>query len=270
MHHHLLLVESPAVSIYNLIKIQNINQTPTSIILYRTLLNILHVNQIFMLMMLLIVTASLVGISSSIYKPASVETQPQSPAQPPPAQKQAQNNIVTQQMGQVIEDKVLVDRLFPYIIQKIDGKTLLQKLDGKLLAQKVFPYLDLKVNVVEREGQRGQVKASIPGLGTSKFLYLKAPCAPDETVISGGFSGSPGEITLSIRDRKNNEDQTYSPSNGWQVSGYVDEGHFLSSFAYCLKAELVLKQEQQPQQPSSSPSQPPGGPPLRPPPEFGK
>ena len=32
-------------------------------------------------MMLLIVTASLVGIGSSVYKPANVETQPQSPAQ---------------------------------------------------------------------------------------------------------------------------------------------------------------------------------------------
>ena len=221
-------------------------------------------------MMLLIVTASLVGIGSIIYNPANVETQPQSPAQPPPAQKQAQSNIVTQQMGQVIEDKALADRLFPFIIQKIDGKTLLQKLDGKLLAQKVFPYLDLKVSVVERAGQRGQIKASIPGLGTSKFLYLKAPCAPDETVISGGFMGSPGEVALSIKDRKINEDQTYSPSNGWQVNGYVGEGHFLSSFAYCLKAELGLKQEQQPQQQPPSPSQPPGGPPLQPPPELRK
>src|SRR5919198_633319 len=96
-------------------------------------------------MMVLLVAASLVGISSSIYKPANVETQPQSPAQPLPAQKQAQNNILTQQMGQVIEDKALVDRLFPYIIQKIDAETLINKIGGKRLAEIVLPYIAVSV-----------------------------------------------------------------------------------------------------------------------------
>ncbi|HEU4824752.1 MAG TPA: hypothetical protein VFS97_15115 [Nitrososphaeraceae archaeon] len=62
-------------------------------------------------------------------------------------------------MIQIKEDKELINRLFPYIIQKIDGKTLLQKIDGKLLAQKVFPYLDLNVILTQRPGQIGERKA---------------------------------------------------------------------------------------------------------------
>src|SRR5919109_3556588 len=128
------------------------------------------------LMMLIIVTASLVGISSSIYKPANVETQPQSPQQGqlqspntaapptlgkrltgPQGQQQQQSNVGT--LVQIQQDKALVDRLFPYIIQKIDGKTLaqkidvatlLQKIDAKTLAAKVLPYLDVNVVAIER------------------------------------------------------------------------------------------------------------------------
>src|SRR5919109_5370698 len=106
------------------------------------------------LMMLIIVIASLVGIGSSIYKPTNVETQPQqSPTQPlqpqqspqqgqiqspntaapptlgkrltgPQGQQQQQSNVGT--LVQIQQDKALVDRLFPYIIQKIDGGQLAQ------------------------------------------------------------------------------------------------------------------------------------------------
>jgi hypothetical protein len=42
---------------------------------------------------------------------------------------------------QIQQDKALVDRLFPYIIQKIDGQTLLQKIDAKTLAGKLLPHI---------------------------------------------------------------------------------------------------------------------------------
>ena len=73
-------------------------------------------------MMVLLVAASLVGISS-IYQPANVETQPQLPANT--------KGLVTQKefekSSQVMADKLLLDRLFPQIIKRIDGNTLLQK-----------------------------------------------------------------------------------------------------------------------------------------------
>src|SRR5918998_1757770 len=118
----------------------------------------------FVFMMLL--AASLIGISSAInYQPEVTIAQPQpqqspqqgqlqSPSTAPniigkrqsPQGLQQQSNVAT--LIQIQQDKALVDRLFPYIIEKIDGKTLaqkidaatlLQKMDGKMLTQKVFP-----------------------------------------------------------------------------------------------------------------------------------
>src|SRR5918994_3326228 len=124
-------------------------------------------------LMLLLGAGSLIGISS-IYKPANVKTQPQQQQLLPPGQIQRQPPIVTQQqpqsstgkittqqqqetLAQATEDKQLLDRLFPQIIKRIDGNTLLQKINAKTLAQKVLPYLDLKVSVTERPGQTSSV-----------------------------------------------------------------------------------------------------------------
>jgi hypothetical protein len=70
---------------------------------------------------------------------------------------------------QMQRDKQLVDRIFPYIIERIDGKTLaqkidaatlLQKIDDKTLAAKALPYLDIKVSTTERDGQTYDVKGT--------------------------------------------------------------------------------------------------------------
>src|ERR687889_625277 len=123
-------------------------------------------------MMVLLVAASLIGISS-IYKPANVETQPQPQQQQqqlvPPGQIQRQPAIVTQQqpqsstgkittqqqaetLAQATSDNLLLNRLFPQIIKRIDGNTLLQKIDAKTLAAKVLPYLDISASVSSRYG----------------------------------------------------------------------------------------------------------------------
>ena len=63
----------------------------------------------------------------------------------------------------------MVDRLFPYIIQKIDGKTLaqkidvatlLQKIDAKTLAAKALPYLDNKITITYRAGEKNIQKSN--------------------------------------------------------------------------------------------------------------
>jgi hypothetical protein len=128
-------------------------------------------------MMLLIVTgALLVGISSIIYKPANVQAQ-QTPlgtgtkvplgtgGRPLMTQKQvesanvqaqqtplpATNGPVTQKQfestAQAMADKQLLDRIFPQIIKRIDGATLLQKIDAKLLVQKMLPYIQVKLRM---------------------------------------------------------------------------------------------------------------------------
>ncbi len=105
----------------------------------------------FVFMMLL--AASLIGISSAVYhqpevaiaqpQPQQPQIQSPSPAAPPtlgkrltgPQGQQQQQQSDVGKLVQMREDKALVDRLFPYIIQKIDGKTLAQKIDVATLAK---------------------------------------------------------------------------------------------------------------------------------------
>jgi hypothetical protein len=91
---------------------------------------------------------------------------------PQGAQQQQQSHVGT--LIQIQQDKELVNRLFPYIIQKIDGKTLAQKIDGGLLAQKIFPYLDLISTVNIRYGPYQEVVSS-------------ARCLPGEKLVGGGY-----------------------------------------------------------------------------------
>ena len=112
----------------------------------------------FVIVMLL--AASLIGICSTIHhqlevtiaqpqqsagSPQQQQQQLQSPNTAPPTLgkrptapqglQQQQSTIPT--IVQIQEDKALVDRLFPYIIQKIDGKTLAQKIDTETLINKI-------------------------------------------------------------------------------------------------------------------------------------
>jgi hypothetical protein len=218
----------------------------------------------FVFMMLL--AASLIGIGSAAYHQPEVaiaQPQPQSPntAAPPTLgkrltspqgmQQQQQSNVGT--LIQIQQDKALVERIFPYIIQKIDGKTLaqkidaatlLQKIDAKTLAAKVLPFLDIKVNVVSKEGQRNN-------------NWMRATCGSGQTLVSGGFdAGSVYSFRL-------------HPNNEWFVASSEGLERGALSYANCLHAELSLRQEPRPP-PPPPPSQPPGGPPLQPPPNLGK
>jgi hypothetical protein len=213
-----------------------------------------------MLMMLLIGTASLIGISSSIYQPANVETQPQ--------QIPGTEGLITRQqkenMDQYMADSQLLDRIMPIIIKRIDGKTLaqkidaatlLQKIDAKTLAAKVLPYLDLNVALTQRPGQIGSIK--VGALAPGGAAWGKAGCPPGETAVSAGFTHqAKGDLSVFSLYR------TDPNSNAWDVTTDFDDTGKVFTYAECLKVELALKEPQQPQQ---SEQQPPGGPPLRPP-----
>ena len=157
-------------------------------------------------------------------------------------------------MVQIQQDKALVDRLFPYIIQKIDGKTLaqkidvatlLQKIDAKTLAAKVLPYLDNKITITYREGEKNMQK--------SDWMDLKAGCLPDEIAVSGGFNGLYKNGLVKYIPNK------VSSPDYWQFTFYGGEQPALTRTGVnCLKAELGLVSE----------SPPPGGAPLQPPPNL--
>jgi len=157
-------------------------------------------------MMLLIVTAALlVGISSIIYQPTNVQAQ-QTPlgtgGRPLMTQKQAEStNVQAQQTplpgtkvpvtqkqfestAQAMADKQLLDRLFPQIIKRIDGATLLQKIDAKLLVQKMLPYIQVKLKMGQEYGPLVTVKKS--GITPVSFHTAEARCPVGTRVMGGG------------------------------------------------------------------------------------
>jgi hypothetical protein len=205
------------------------------------------------LLMLLLGTASLIGINTAVYhqpevataqpqpQPQQQQQQLQSPSNSPPIlgkrplpqdlQKQ-QSNVGT--IVQMAQDKELVNRLFPYIIQKIDGKTLAQKIDGGLLAQKVFPYLDIISTVTIRYGPNQEVVST-------------ARCLPGEKVLGGGYQyGGPTEAIVH---------KTYPISDnqglGWLSTynaGQIDNAKIIS-YVTCLSERIALKGVQEPSNP---------------------
>ena len=185
----------------------------------------------FVFMMLL--AASLIGIGSAIHHQLDVtiaQPQPQQPLQPQQSPQQQQQQLqspntaphtlgkrpaapqgLQQQQStiptivQIQEDKALVDRIFPYIIQKIDGKTLAQKIDtetlinkigGKRLAQIVLENTQLKFGTSVRESAVVDVKKSGPAPPAS-FHQAVAACPPESKITGGGVvimtRGQPGQ-----------------------------------------------------------------------------
>jgi hypothetical protein len=155
----------------------------------------------FVFMMLL--AASLIGIGS-IYKPANVETQPQ-PQQPQQQQPQLQSPntapSITEKRAlpgselqkeskfstliQIQQDKLLANRLFPFIIDKIDSKTLLQKIDAKTLAAKVFPHIRVKVSG-SGPAYSEDIKVSKGALDSDTYHHVYAKCPPGDLLWGGG------------------------------------------------------------------------------------
>jgi hypothetical protein len=197
----------------------------------------------FVFMMLL--AASLIGISSAAHhQPEVASGQPQTPQQQQPQVQSPSNapNIIGKRLtspqeaqkesniGTIIQmkqDKALVDRLFPYIIQKIDGKTLLQKIDARTLAAKVLPYLDIENSVTP--SSRGLTTTI--GEGQRPFP-LTSNCAEGSVLTGGGFSG-PGSMINSYIDSQGKAVVV--------VQGNPKQTGYYAAHAYCLSSELVAK-----------------------------
>jgi hypothetical protein len=170
-------------------------------------------------MMLLLTTASLVGISS-MYQPTNVETQPgtEGTTQLPRDQQKS--------LDQAMSDKQLLDRLMPLIINR---------LDSKMLAEKILPHLDLKVVLTQRPGQAVRV------VDESAFIKAQARCLPGETAVSAGFyhglRGSYPYVTKFERE--------VDVPNVWTIISFIDgSGGILHTYAECLTVELALKPSQ--------------------------
>jgi hypothetical protein len=225
-------------------------------------------------MMLLLLAASIVGIST-VYMPADIETQsqPQQPQQmlpnsgrllgqlQQPQQQQQQQapgtqGLVTQKefqtTSQILTDTLLLDRLFPQIVKRLDGKTL---------ATKVLPFLDITATVNPRYSQPlkydapADVARDLGLTGQEPAKISKVGCNEGEMAVGGGFSfrGDPQDDYLSISGPNG--------QNEWASGAVFAEGGTIQSYVTCLTINVGLKGTNQPAQPA----QPPGGPALQPP-----
>ena len=140
----------------------------------------------------------------------------------------------------------MLDRLFPQIIKRIDGKTLaqkidaatlIQKIDAKTLAAKVLPFMDIKVVTVQRPGPIHNI--DITGF-IGKGYAADSLCAPEESLVGGGFNirGDRPEAPNYFRQEPS------GPSSKWVTeAGFHNDGS-IQTYAECLKAELGLKSPQ--------------------------
>ena len=212
-------------------------------------------------MMLLIATASIIGIST-VCKPVDVETQLQQPQQmvpnsgkilgqqPQQQQQQGTQGLVTQKefqtTSQILADTLLLDRLFPQIVKRLDGKTL---------ATKVLPYLDIRATVNPRYAQPLEYNApadvardlGLTGQGPAQIS--KVGCNEGEMAVGGGFSfrGDPQDDYLSLSGPNG--------QNEWASGAVFAEGGTIQSYVSCLTINVGLKNVQL--QPAQPPSQPP-------------
>jgi hypothetical protein len=226
---------------------------------------------VLMMVLLIATAASLVGISSIIYKPANVQVQAQQPQLPqqlvpnagqvlkkqPPIVTQQGNpqsttgKIITQERGetmaQAIADKQLLDRLFPQIIKRIDGATLLQKIDAKTLAAKVLPHIQISVRMGQEYGPVVTVKKT--GLAGTSFHNAEARCPVGTRVMGGGAELLPlngkqfstpvfGKLGSGVGDN-NLVSLNIIPTNRVSVVAKLVESGTIMAHATCLGEAVV-------------------------------
>jgi hypothetical protein len=214
-------------------------------------------------LMLLLGAGSLIGIST-IYKPANIETQPQ-PQQPtqkppgfvlPPVQQPNSGPITQEQaktFNQGMADIQLLDRIFPIIIQRIDGKvlaqkidaaTLLQKIDGKLLAEKLLPHIEVRLRFGDNYGPVTKVKKD--PLAPDSYAGAEARCPLGSRVMGGGGQIAPyGNNDYNGAIVKDNSIVSMGPipTQRFVLVGKMDSPGDLSAYATCLGvlADVVVK-----------------------------
>jgi hypothetical protein len=146
-------------------------------------------------------------------------------------------------IGQYVQDTELVDRIFPLIIQKIDGRTLaqkidvatlLQKIDAQTLAAKVLPYIQVVVPVRDVYGPL--LKVSKSGFAPDTFERTSAKCPTGDTAVGGGLL-----ITTQAGGNGDNGIASLAPRASI-VDGLAKMGKSgeIMAVAKCLRPEAIV------------------------------
>lgn len=156
------------------------------------------------------------------------------------------NGIISKQQSDIVmqsmQDDALVERIFPLIVNKLDGATILKKVDGQQLLEKVLPYLDIKLLARTQLGDAKNVGVTGLKAGVQRS---DAHCNAGEIPSGGGFDS-------------NADTKVLTPSvDGWYSISSAATDYHIQAVAQCLKIEVGIK--------SIEASQAPGGSPLLPP-----
>jgi hypothetical protein len=159
------------------------------------------------------------------------------------------SEVTTQQKaGPIIQDikeSALVDRIFPKIVEKLDGATILNKVDGKQLLEKldgqqllvkVLPYLSVSARSYEVPGKA--IRFSKPSLVTSEV-----GCPEGTALVGGGFQigekyKESGADDFHLREFK----QSFLPTNNWHIEIEHGAGGVQTPWAQCLLISVGVKQ----------------------------
>jgi hypothetical protein len=164
------------------------------------------------------------------------------------------SDLITQQQAgpvlQDIRDRALVDRIFPKIVEKLDGATilkkvngkqlleklngqqLLEKLDGNQLLEKVLPFMKITVKPITQPNPT-RVSFSCPPVGQcgAENANSVANCGPEDGVAVGGtidFSKAEGDVDLST---------ALTSNDGFIVTGLFDTDGSVKATVLCMKID---------------------------------
>jgi hypothetical protein len=182
------------------------------------------------LMMLLVGTGSLVGISS-IYTPANVETQPIQQPQPTPQPQGPQTTLGGIKMPQSKMDLAQTD---PNVMRAVEERKLLDRLMPEIIKR-------MQVTLNFRDNYSPLYKISKDALASESYHKAEARCPPGFRVTGGGgqISGVTGGGASLLGD---NGIVTLMPipSSRLDVVAKMETSGSIVAYANCLGVEAVV------------------------------
>jgi hypothetical protein len=180
--------------------------------------------------LMLLVVASIVGMST-IYKPANVETQPTPQPTPQPQLPQsaleARYKLGQQQGNEIKLGGQLVD---PKIIQSMNDRSLVDRLMPLIIDR-------LQVTLNFRDNYSPLYKISKDVMASESFHKAEARCPPGFRITGGG-----GQISTQTKLGDNNIVTLMPiPSSRLQMEAKMETTGEIMAYANCLGFEAIVK-----------------------------
>jgi hypothetical protein len=190
--------------------------------------------------------------AQSMQRGSQIVAQPPAATTPttPTAQNPGQSQMLRPEAGLPAkltqlseEDMLLADRIFPYLIQKMDAKTLqtlIQKVDGKVLAAKILPHLQVRVGASPAYTPNVEVKKEVAA--PDSYHQTSVMCPPGTAVFGGGGHVRDIHFNNPRYDAADNQivESGIGNRGGWMITAKMDSSGSLYGYALCGRATLGL------------------------------